>query len=153
MLIRLENENLVEYPDEVGALALADPSEGDVPDYSLDELNLTVNGLLAVLYDEELTLEENIEQARENYTRWGIPNEDNMGKALALIKFYNENVAPTDIGYGPFELIKELYGIPSSKPKAEVYIVDNMPSPPKKLLTLNESTEEPSQKDGDNSSV
>ena len=117
MLIRLENDELIEYPDEVGALALADPSHGDVEDMPLDELNLVVNGLLAMFYEEELSLEQNIAEARDHYTKWGTPSESNMAKALAQIKFYNENVAPAEVGYGPLELVKELYGIQSSKPK------------------------------------
>ena len=150
MLIRLANNQLLEYPDELGVLALADPSEGDVPDYSLEELNLVISIILGMLHDEKLTLEQNIELAKEHYMRWGNPTDSNLEKARAQIKYYKENVAPADVGYSDSELIKDVFGIPSSKPKAEAYIVDNMPSPPKKLLTLNESTEEPSQKDLDN---
>jgi hypothetical protein len=143
MLIRLANEDLVEYPDEVGALALADPSEGDVPEYSLDELNLTINGLLAIFYDEALTLEENIEWARGHYTKWGTPTAINLEKAHALITLYKESVAPADIGYGPLALVKELYGIQSSKSN-DVYIIENRPDPQKKLLGFSGNEEETS---------
>jgi hypothetical protein len=148
MLIRLANEELVEYPDEVGALALADPSEGDVPDFSLVELNLTINGLLAMFYDEELTIEENIAWARTHYTRWGTPTAVNMEKARSLIEVYKESVAQADIGYGPLELVKELYGIQS---KSDVYIIENMPDSPKKLLTFSDGDEESTRQPADNS--
>ncbi len=151
MLIRLENDDLIEYPDEVGALALADRSKGDVLDFSKDELNLMVNALLAMFYEEELTLEENIEWARKHYTKWGLPTDSNMAKAHALIKFYNENVAPADIGYGPLELVKEFYGIESSKLKEEVYTVENMPNSPKKLIEHSDISEKTAQKFDENS--
>lgn len=83
MLIRLDNNELVEYPDEVGALLLADPAHGDEPDYSLEEINCLLSGGFAALYGDELTLEQNIEQAREHYTRWGKPTVSNMEKVLA----------------------------------------------------------------------
>ena len=117
MLVRLASGDLVEYPDEVGALALADPSQGDVPDFSLEDLNLLISGGLGVFYDEELSLEENIVWAKAHYTKWGKPTALNMEKALALIKFYKENLAPADVGYVDVELAKQAFGIQSSQRK------------------------------------
>jgi hypothetical protein len=71
MLIRFGNDELVEYPDELGVLVLAEPSHGDVPDFSPDELNCVLNCNLGVIYDESMTLDENIQKAREFYSKWG----------------------------------------------------------------------------------
>lgn len=151
MLVRLASGDLVEYPDEVGALALADPSQGDVPDFSLEDLNLLISGGLGVLYDEALSLEENIVWAKEHYTKWGEPSASNMAKALAQIKFYKENVAPADVGFVDLELAKAAYGIQSSQRKPDDDFIENMPSPPKKLISFIENTEETAPKPADSS--
>ncbi len=111
MLIRLANDALVEYPDELGALVLADPSNGDVPEFSLEELNCVISGALGVMFDESLTLEQNIAEARIEYTKWGNPSAANMEKAHALIKSYKENIAAEDIGYSDSALVNSFYGI------------------------------------------
>ncbi len=151
MLIRLASGDLVEYPDELGALALDDPFSDEVPAFSLEDLNLVLSGGFGMLFDEELSLEQNIEKAHEQYTRWGKLTANNMDKALAQIKFYNENVAPADVGYVDLELVKEAFGIRSSKPKEEVYTVENMPNPPKKLIGHSDISEQTAQKSGENS--
>lgn len=122
MLVRLDNNELVEYPDEVGALLLADPAHGDVPDYSLEEINCLISGGFAALYDVALTLEQNIEQAKEHYTMWGNPTTSNMEKALAQIKYYKENVAPSDVVAMDFEQDKEPGGVKISPAKVEFLI-------------------------------
>lgn len=148
MLVRLANGDLLEYPDELGALALADPSQGDVPDFSLEDLNLLISGGLGVFYDEELTLEQNIAWATEHYTKWGKPTAANMEKALAQIKYYKENLAPADVGYVDVELAKVAYGIQSSRRDSDDDIFENMPSPSKRPLAVGENLEE-TMKDGD----
>ncbi len=115
MLIRLDNDELVEYPDELGALVLADPRDGDVPDFSLDVLNALISSSLGMLFDKSLALEQNIAEARAHYTAWGSPSSANMEKARALIASYNRNTALEDIGYSDSELINDLYCIPSAK--------------------------------------
>lgn len=115
MLIRLDNDELLEYPDELGALVLADPRDGDVPDFSLDVLNALLSSSLGLLFNRSQTLEQNIVKAREHYTKWGNPSAANLEKALALIKNYNENIAPGDIGYSERELIDDLYSAPGAK--------------------------------------
>lgn len=124
MLIRLISLELIEYPDELGALVLADPTQGDVPDFSLEEVNLLVNGVLVMLFDENLTLEENIEQAREHCTMWGTPDAANLEKALAQIKHYNENMALKDIGYSDRDLVLDAYGIQRSHPRSTENVID-----------------------------
>ncbi len=150
MLVRLASGDLVEYPDEVGALALADPSQGDVPDFSLEDLNLLISGGLGVFYDEALSLEENIAWAKAHYTKWGKPTASNMAKALAQIKFYKENVSPADVGYVDLELAKAAYGIQSSKRKPEDDFIENMPSPQKKYLAFGDDADETIQHSTDN---
>jgi hypothetical protein len=151
MLVRLDNNELVEYPDEVGALLLADPSEGDVPDFSLEELNCLISGGFAALYDEELTLEKNIEHAIEHYTRWGKPTESNLEKARQQIKYYKENIAPDQVVSMDVEVGNETENIQRKKPKAEVYIIENMPNPPKKLIGHSDISEQTAQKFDENS--
>ena len=99
MLIRLANDALVEYPDELGALVLADPSFGDVPNYTLEELNYLISFSLAILWVDSLTLAQNIAKAREDSNRWAQPSVANMEKAHAMIQFYKENVVERDVGY------------------------------------------------------
>ena len=113
MLIRLANDDVVEYPDELGILVLADPSCGDVPDFSLEELNCVISGSLGVLYDESLSLDQNIAEARVECTKWGSPTPANLEKARVLIEYYNKNVARKDVGISDIELIKAAYGIVS----------------------------------------
>ncbi len=151
MLIRLASGDLVEYPDELGALALTDPFSEDVPDFSLEDLNLILSGGFGVLFHEELTLEQNIEKAHAQYTRLGKLTANNMEKALAQIKYYNENIAPADVGCVDLKLVKEAFGIQSSKPKEEVYTVENMPNPPKKLIGHSDISEQTAQQSDENS--
>ena len=111
MLIRLANDDLVEYPDELGALVLAAPRYGDVPDFSLEELNCLISGALGILFDESLTLAQNIAEAKAHHSKWGMPTAANLAKAHALIKYYKENIALADIGYSDRELLHSAYGI------------------------------------------
>ncbi len=99
MLIRLANDDLVEYPDELGALVLADPSFGDVPNYTLEELNYLISFSLAILWDDSLTLAQNIAKAREDSNRWAQPSAANMEKANTMVQFYKKNVAEKDVGH------------------------------------------------------
>ncbi len=136
MLVRLDNNELLEYPDELGALLLADPSEGDVPDFSLEEINCLISGGFAALYDEGLTLEKNIAHAIEHYTRWGKPTESNLEKARQQIKYYKENISPDQVVSMDVEIGSQTEDMQRDKPKAEVYIIENMPNPPKQLLAF-----------------
>ena len=127
MLIRLANDDLVEYPDELGALVLASPRYGDVPDFSLEELNCLISGALGILFDESLSLEQNIAEAKEHHSKWGNPSPANLEKAQALIKYYKENIALEDIGYSDRELLSAAYGIISPE-AAKRKIFNNEPS-------------------------
>ena len=109
MLIRLANDDLVEYPDELGALVLADPRFGDVPNYTLEELNYLISFSLAILWDDSLTLAQNIAKAREDSNRWAQPSAANMEKAHAMIQFYKKNVAEKDVGYSSPAFVNFLF--------------------------------------------
>jgi hypothetical protein len=113
MLIRLPNDTLIKYPDEIGALALANPRFAEVPDFSLEEVNLIINITLAANYDESMTLTENIEGAKKHCTKWGTPTAENLEKALVKIKNYNEQMPVEDIGYSDTDFLLDAY---SSRP-------------------------------------
>ncbi len=140
MLIRLANDDLVEYPDELGALALANPRHGDVSDFSLEEVNLLLNIMLASIFDENISLEQNIEKAKRHCTMWGTPDAANLEKALALIKLYNANMALKDIGYSDMDFLLDAYGIQSSRPKDEGCIIDQEAHEVGKVLELGNSS-------------
>ena len=124
MLIRLPNDEIVTYPDELGALILAEPIHGDVPDFSLDELNCILNCNLAMLYDEDITLAENIQKANEFYSTWGPPDAANLAKARTLVAQYVENIKVAELGYVPKEVFNEFFGIQSNRPKAGEKVID-----------------------------
>lgn len=88
---------------------LAESIQTDAPPIPLEEVNLVVNGVLGLLYDEALTLEENISYAREHCTRWGTPDAAALQKGLEQIKHYNENMPAEQIGYSSQELITDYY--------------------------------------------
>ena len=123
MLIRIITLELIEYPDELGALVLAESIQPDGPPIPLDEVNLVVNGVLGLLYDEKLTLEENINFARAHCTRRGAPDANKLQKGFEQIKHYNENMPSEQIGYSSQDLIEEYYYM-EPKHKAKPYIID-----------------------------
>ncbi len=122
MLIRIITEELIEYPDELGALVLAESTTPDAPPIPLDEVNLVVNGVLGLIYKENFSLEENIKRARAHCTLCGTPDDVAMEKALAQIKEYNEKVPTEEIGYSSQDLIEYYYLDP--KPKIKPYTID-----------------------------
>ncbi|WP_338849672.1 hypothetical protein V8J88_11495 [Massilia sp. W12] len=128
MLIRLANDNLVEYPDELGALVLADPGFGDVPDYTLEDLNYLISFSLAILWDDSLTLAQNIAKASEDCSHWAQPSAANMEKARAMIQFYKDNVAEKDIGYSSPMYINSLLDNQATA-KRQTRIVEDVVSP------------------------
>jgi hypothetical protein len=141
MLIRLTNLELIEYPDELGALVMADLMRTDSEPFSLEEINLIVNGVLVPLYDEALTLEENISYAKEHCILTGMPDAATMQKGYEQIKRYNEDMLVEQIGYSSQELISEYYCTQPGK-KSETYTIDQNlheiePTP---LLTAPQST-------------
>ncbi len=114
MLICLENLELIEYPDDLGALLMADIIRDDEPNFSIEEINLLINGVLAPLYDEKLSLEQNITKARVHCALSGIPDAAAMVKGFDAVRQYNENVPAEQVGFVSQQLVSEYY---CSKPK------------------------------------
>lgn len=109
MLIRLVNGELVEYPDDVVVLMLADPTYGDTPDLSVAEANCLIHAMIGTFFDEEFTLEQNIQKIRDIYAPLARPSPRNLEKAHAQIKHYTENIALADIGYSDSDTINSIF--------------------------------------------
>ncbi len=127
MLIRLENEELAEYPDELGALVLADPREGDVPDFPSDLVNCLIHDALVTMFDTSRTLEQNIAEAETYYKNWGLPSAANMEKARGLIEIYNQNIAPEEVGYIDRDLMSYLYFTHDPKNSDQIIVMEPPP--------------------------
>jgi hypothetical protein len=123
MLIRLNNLELIEYPDDLGALVMADIIRDEEPRFSIEEINLLINGVLAPLYDEKLTLEQNINDAKVHCSHWGIPDDAAMLKGFTAVRQYNENVSAEQIGYVRQELVSEYYCTKSNR-KAQAHTIE-----------------------------
>lgn len=135
MLIRLTDFEVIEYPDELGALVMADLMRTDTAPFSLEEINLIINGVLAPLYSEARTLDENINYAREHCTITGMPDAITLQKGYEQIKRYNEGIPTSQIGYSSHELISEYYCTKPNR-KEQPYTIDqNLPEAgPKPML-------------------
>lgn len=106
MLIRIYNDEIVEFPDDLAARILAIPIvDEDVPDYSIEEVNALIHGVLGALFEEELTLEQNIAEVSDIYAPQCPVSAANLEKAFALIRNYNENIAVADIACVSADLI------------------------------------------------
>lgn len=106
MLIKIYNDELVEFPDELAALVLTNPVfDQDLPDYSLEEVNAVVHGVLGTFFEESFTLEQNIAEVKDIYASQRAPSAANLEKALAMIRHYNENIAVEDIAWVRAELV------------------------------------------------
>ncbi len=98
MLIKIFNDEPVEFPDNLAALTLIDLFFGhDVPAYSLEHVNALVHRTLKAFFEETLTLEQNIAAVRSIYASQRAPSAAKLEKALTLIRHYNENIAVEDI--------------------------------------------------------
>lgn len=100
MLIKIYNNKLVEFPDDLAARILATPlMDEDLADYSIEEVNALIHGVLGALFEEEWTLNQNIAEVRSIYAPQRAPSAANMEKAHALIKHYNDNIGLEDIAW------------------------------------------------------
>lgn len=126
MLIRLISGELLEYPDDLGALVLADIIQADDQDFSLEEINLFVNGALVLLYDNALSLAENINHARAHYAKYPLPDAIALQKGHEYISQYNKNMLIEDIGYSNQELINQYCGM-SPQYKVQPYTIEHEP--------------------------
>lgn len=117
MLIRSDDNTLVEYPDELVAMMLASPFHGELgeaDEWSIDELNCLIHGMLGTFFDESLSLAQNIAKIEESYAQLGSPSESNLAKARALVKFYNENLSEAEIGIADRATISAVFPFSSN---------------------------------------
>lgn len=99
MLIRVSEEHLREFPDELAALILADPlCSDDECDFSVEDVNLLVHGIVGTHYDFSLSYESNIEKIEALYKSMGEPNNQTYLAAEKAIDLYNQSVESQDIG-------------------------------------------------------
>lgn len=127
MLIRLFNDELVEYPSDLVALMLASP-DGVVPNLSIPEIDCLIHAMLGSLFNEELNLEQNIELLRRYCVLMGSPSVSDLEEAHAQIKHYMENIAVADIGYSDKNTINAIFDFQSSKPNPiDGNVIDNAP--------------------------
>ncbi len=134
MLIKIYNDELVEFPDDLAARILATPLlDEDVPDYPIEEVNALIHGVLGALFEEEWTLEQNIAEVRDIYAPQRIPSATNLEKALALIRHYNENIAVEDIAWVSADLVFPCGGN-NYKPKPG-YVINQGAKPPADTAT------------------
>ena len=130
MLIRLVSGALVDYPDDVVALMLADPTYGDTPDLSVEEANCLIHAMIGTFFNEELTLEQNIQKIRDIYASLASPSASNLEKAHAQIKHYTENIALADIGYSDSATINSVFHFQRSDHQAdEGKVIDHAANP------------------------
>jgi hypothetical protein len=135
MLIRLPDGELVDYPDDVVALMLADPTYGDTPDLSVDEANCLIHAMIGTFFNPELTLEQNIQKVKDIYAPLASPSPSNLEKAHAQIRHYTENIALADIGYSDNDTINSVFHFQSSTKKPEDSKVIDHESDPGTTIT------------------
>lgn len=99
MLIRIFDDAIVDFPDDLAALILADPSfDDDFPEFSIVEVNAIIHGTLGAFFKQHFSLNENIERVRDRYASIASPNAVNLAAALASIRNYNSNIEIEEIG-------------------------------------------------------
>lgn len=99
MLIRIDADSLREFPDEIAILILADPSMGDEkPDFTAQEVNVLVHGIVGTFYDHSLSFEENVEKVRERFSIIDKPTDENYSIACEAIKSYKDEISEDEIG-------------------------------------------------------
>lgn len=105
MLI-LVDDTLHDCPDDLAALILVDPSCGDdLPDFSIEEVNAIVHGVLGTFHDENLSWEANIEKMREHYATVPHPAPADLAAALKMVENYNQNIKLKDVACVPSWLL------------------------------------------------
>jgi hypothetical protein len=122
MLIRIENDELIEFPDDLVAMMLAAPVVGDQaddPDLSIEELNCLIHGMLGSLSGEGNTHEQDLDSIRDYCALMGNPTAAKLEKARAQVKFYNEKLTPSEIGRSDRETIRAVFGFQSNTSKTD----------------------------------
>ena len=99
MLIRIDDDILREFPDDLAALIVADPTSTEkILEFSTYDINVLVHGIFGAFYDKSLSYEQNIEKMREKYSKYGQPDEDVYLAACKAVKAYITEVKNEDIG-------------------------------------------------------
>ncbi|QFT56484.1 hypothetical protein [Microbulbifer sp. THAF38] len=112
MLIRIETGELKEFPEDLAALILADPScgEEDKPEFTAEEVNALLHAILGTYaVRDEISFEENIERIRKRYEAIGQPSEENLRIAQESIQAYVREIKGDDIGMVDNELIDLMF--------------------------------------------
>lgn len=104
MKIKIDDDHIQEFPDDVAALIIADPSYGDeIIDLNASEVNVLIHGVLASIYNPTLSFEENINNIKTRYMDTAKPNKEALNVALGLIEKYKIEIEDDDIGQVGFD--------------------------------------------------
>jgi hypothetical protein len=99
MLIRLPNDSIRDMPDEIGALLLSDPShDDDISDFTGQDVNVVIHGILASYFEDTKSFEEIIEEIRTQFLKFGPAKDEKVRIATDLIKKYNIEIKNEEIG-------------------------------------------------------
>lgn len=99
MLIRIGENLFREFPEDLAALILSDPSSSDVDQsFSADDVNVLIHGIFGTHYDFSISYDENLNKVREIYQAMGQPDREAYVAAEAGIRLYNQNIDKEQIG-------------------------------------------------------
>jgi hypothetical protein len=137
MLIRIDNDELVEYPDDLVAMMLAAPvvdDHGEYPTLSIEEFNCLVHGMLGMLAGQGHTLAQNIDNIREYCALMSSPDPANLEKARAQVKLYNETLTASEISNVDRETMHAVFPFQNQRGKTDDdNIIDQTPGHVKSL--------------------
>ncbi|WP_444956964.1 hypothetical protein [Microbulbifer sp. ZKSA002] len=111
MLIRIETGELIEIPEELGALVLIDPfsSSSGQPEFSAEEVNALVHSILGTYFDSELSREENINKVKEIYAQFEPPSAEALSIARKSIEAYVKEIESAQVGMIDGELVDLMF--------------------------------------------
>lgn len=99
MLIRVNDNTLREFPDELAAIILTDPSCADNSlTFTAHEVNVLIHGIFGTYYDPSISYEKNIDKVRKIYLKLEKPTEEAYLLALEAIASYNHQINQDQIG-------------------------------------------------------
>ncbi|WP_444939419.1 hypothetical protein [Microbulbifer sp. JMSA002] len=102
MLIKADDDQYFVLPDDIAESIISDPTidpamEG-VPDFTAQDVNILVHSSLGYMMDDKLSLEENFQMIREDFSGRRQASEENRLKARQLIEKYNNEITINQIG-------------------------------------------------------
>jgi len=99
VLIRVGDKILREFPDELAALILADPSCDDgLSEFTANEVNVLIHGIFGTHYDPSVSYERNIEKISKIYFEIAKPSEESYLLAREAVNSYNQEISQEKIG-------------------------------------------------------